>query len=78
MTMKSPSEKAKKSPVRIRFKDLADGCRSIYLDIYFKGKRKYEFLKLYVHPGDDEDTVLANAEAMRIAEEVRRERLAEL
>lgn len=76
--MKSPSEKAKKSPVRIRFKDLADGCRSIYLDIYFKGKRKYEFLKLYVHPGDDEDTVLANAESMRIAEEVRRERLAEL
>ena len=76
--MKSPSEKAKKSPVRIRFKDLANGCRSIYLDIYFKGKRKYEFLKLYVHPGDDEDTVLANAEAMRIAEEVRRERLAEL
>ncbi len=76
--MKSPSEKAKKSPVRIRFKDLADGCRSIYLDIYFKGKRKYEFLKLYVHPGNDEDTVLANAEAMRIAEEVRRERLAEL
>lgn len=76
--MKSPSEKAKKSPVRIRFKDLADGCRSIYLDIYFKGKRKYEFLKLHVHPGDDEDTVLANAEAMRIAEEVRRERLAEL
>lgn len=76
--MKSPSEKAKKSPVRIRFKDLADGCRSIYLDIYFKGKRKYEFLKLYVHPGTDEDTVLANAEAMRIAEEVRRERLAEL
>ena len=76
--MKSPSEKAKKSPVRIRFKVLADGCRSIYLDIYFKGKRKYEFLKLYVHPGNDEDTVLANAEAMRIAEEMRRERLAEL
>lgn len=78
MIMKSPSEKPKKSPVRIRFKDLADGCRSIYLDIYFKGKRKYEFLKLYLHPGNDEDTVLANAEAMRIAEEVRRERLAEL
>lgn len=76
--MPSPSEKAKKSPVRIRFKDLADGCRSIYLDIYFKGKRKYEFLKLYIHPGTDEDTVLANAEAIRMAEDVRRERLAEL
>lgn len=76
--MKSPSEKAKKPPVRIRFKDLADGCRSIYLDIYFKGKRKYEFLKLYIHPGNNEDIVLANAEAMRIAEEVRCERLAAL
>lgn len=76
--MKSPSEKAKKSPVRIRFKDLADGCRSIYLDIYFKGKRKYEFLKLYIHPGTDEEAVLANAEAMRMAEDVRCERLAEL
>lgn len=53
-------------------------CRPIYLDIYFKGKRKYEFLKLYIHPGTDKDTVLANAEAMRMAEDVRRERLAEL
>lgn len=76
--MKSPSEKAKKSPVKIRFKELADGCKSIYLDIYVKGKRKYEFLKLYIHPGDDEETRLANAEAMRMAEDVRNERLAQL
>lgn len=76
--MKSPSDKAKKSPVKIRFKELADGCKSIYLDIYFKGKRKYEFLKLYIHPGNDEETTLANAEAMRMAEEVRAQRLAQL
>lgn len=76
--MKSPSEKAKKSPVKIRFKELADGCKSIYLDIYAKGKRKYEFLKLYIHPGDDEETRLANAEAMRMAEDVRNERLSQL
>lgn len=76
--MKSPSDKPKKSPVKIRYKELADGCKSIYLDIYFKGKRKYEFLKLYIHPGKDEDTVLANAEALRMAEEARLDRLARL
>ncbi len=78
MNMKSPSDKAKKSPVKIRFKELADGCKSIYLDIYVQGKRSYEFLKLYIHPGDDEETALANAEALRMAEEVRQERLARL
>lgn len=76
--MKTSSEKAKKSPIKIRFKELADGCKSIYLDIYFNGKRKYEFLKLYIHPGKDEDTVLANAEAMKMAEEIRLARLQEL
>ena len=78
MTKISPSDKDKKSPVKIRFKSLADGCKSIYLDIYVKGKRRYEFLKLYIHPGDDEDIKLANAEAMRMAEEVRSKRLSEL
>lgn len=78
MNMESPSAKAKKSPVKIRFKELADGCKSIYLDIYVKGKRSYEFLKLYIHPGDDEETALANAEALRMAEDVRLERLTQL
>ena len=78
MAIKSPSDKAKKSPVKIRFKSLADGCKSIYLDIYVKGKRRYEFLKLYIHPGNDEETTLANAEAMRMAEDVRLDRLAQL
>lgn len=34
-------------PVRIRYKDLANGTKSIYLDTYKSGKRSYEFLKLY-------------------------------
>lgn len=37
-----------KQLVRIRFKQLANGEQSIYLDIYKEGKRAYEFLK-----GDD-------------------------
>ena len=32
-------------PVRIRYKDLANGTKSIYLDTYKRGKRSYEFLK---------------------------------
>ena len=47
-----------KEPVRIRFKQLANGNQSIYLDYYtgdvirkenyVGGKRQYEFLKLYL------------------------------
>lgn len=39
-----------KQPVAIRFKELANGNQSIYLDIYDDGKRTYEFLKLYLIP----------------------------
>lgn len=39
-----------KEPVTIRFKELANGNKSIYLDIYMDGKRSYEFLKLYLIP----------------------------
>ena len=39
-----------KEPVRIRSKKLADGSKSIYLDLYVNGNRGYEFLKLYLIP----------------------------
>ena len=42
-----------KEPVRIRFKELQNGNKSIYLDIYRNGKRTYEFLKLYLVPEID-------------------------
>ena len=34
----------------MRFKKLANGSESIYLDIYVDGKRSYEYLKLYILP----------------------------
>lgn len=41
-----------KNPVRLRKKKISGGVESLYLDIYDRGKRKYEFLGLYLHPGD--------------------------
>ncbi|GAB6013196.1 phage integrase SAM-like domain-containing protein [Viscerimonas tarda] len=43
-----PQSKAQKEPVRLREKDLTNGNKSLYLDIYRDGKRTYEFLKLYL------------------------------
>lgn len=49
--MKRIKQKEKiKEPVRIRTKSLANGNKSLYLDTYDKGKRTYEFLRLYLIP----------------------------
>lgn len=39
-----------KEPVRLRTKKLANGNLSLYLDTYYRGKRSYEFLRLYLIP----------------------------
>ena len=44
-TKKKTSTPKVKQLVRIRYKELANGERSIYLDLYKDGKRAYEFLK---------------------------------
>ena len=58
-----------KEPVTIRFKQLANGNQSIYLDIYKNGIRKYEFLKLYLIPENkgDEAARVQNANTMQAA-----------
>ena len=67
-----------KEPVTIRFKQLANGSKSIYLDGCRNGKREREFLKLYIKPertaADKED----NKETMRLANAVKSQRIVEL
>jgi len=65
-------------PVRIRYKDLANGTKSIYLDTYKSGKRSYEFLKLYLLPEDDDKAKAVNAETLQKAEAIKNQRVKEI
>lgn len=67
-----------KEPVKIRFRELADGTKSIYLDIYKEGMRRYEFLKLYLHPGRSEAIRKRNAATLAAAESIKSQRVIEL
>lgn len=57
--------------VTLRTKPLSNGSKSIYLDIYENGKRKYEYLRLYLIPELDERAKRINANALKKAEEIK-------
>lgn len=67
-----------KEPVTIRFKELAKGSKSIYLDIYRDGVRSYEFLKLYIIPEKSAEDKNANAVAMDAANAIKAQRIKEI
>jgi len=60
--------------VKLRKKKLADGTTSLYLDVYVKGNRHYEFLNLYISPKDK----LTNKDTLQLAENVRSKRQLEI
>ena len=52
--MARPKKQIKvKEPVRLRFDKLKNGNQSIYLDIYYNGRRTVQYLKLYLVPETD-------------------------
>ena len=77
--MARPKKQIKlKEPVRLREKLLNDGNRSLYLDIYHKGIRKYEFLKLYLVPELTPLDKEHNRETIKLAEQVKAERVLQI
>lgn len=69
MVRKKKQLKAKE-PVKLRFKTLANGNQSIYLDIYSDGRRRYEFLKLYIIPEITEADKIKNANTLQDAQAI--------
>lgn len=54
-------------PVRLKSKPLVDGRRSLYLAIYWNGRRAYHFLKLYLLPETDAEARTYNAMMLKTA-----------
>ena len=77
MTKKKKEIKVKE-PVRIREKVLGDGTISLYLDMYHKGNRKKEGLKLYIIPETTPAAKLQNINTRKLAEQVKAQRILDI
>ena len=71
--VKKPAEV--KEPVRLRMKELVNGNKSLYLDIYRNGKRSYEYLKLYIIPEIDHNARRQNQATMAAANAIKSKRI---
>lgn len=67
-----------KEPIRLRMKDLSNGNKSLYLDIYRDGKRSYEYLKMYIVPETDEYSRRQNQATLVAANKIKADRIIEL
>ena len=67
-----------KEPVRIREKILGDGTISLYLDMYYRGNRKKEGLKLYIVPGNTPEIKHRNSNARKLAEQIKAQRILDI
>ncbi|OUP22801.1 recombinase [Parabacteroides distasonis] len=72
------NEMKAKEPVKLRFKKLSNANQSIYLDIYYKGKRYYEFLKLYLTPERFPEDRDKNRITLRLANSIKAQRIIDL
>jgi integrase len=78
MSNKSKTKHKAKEPVKLRFKPLINGNKSIYLDIYQDGNREYEFLKLYLVPERTPIDKHTNKEILQLAETIKAQKIIDL
>jgi integrase len=78
MARKTKSTPKTKEPIRLRQKPLANGNKSLYLDMYHNGKRVYCFLKLYLIPETDKAAKTANENTLRAANAIKAQKIIEL
>lgn len=67
-----------KEPVRIREKVLNDGTISLYLDMYYRGNRKKEGLKLYIIPETSPAAKQQNRNTRSLAEQIKAQRILDI
>lgn len=70
--------KGAKEPVKLRLKQLANGNKSFYLDIYSNGKRKYEFLGQYLIPERTPLDKVQNRQTVNLVNQIKAQRILEL
>lgn len=75
---KTKKEIKVKEPVRIREKVLDGGTISLYLDMYHKGNRKKEGLKLYIIPETSPAAKLQNKNTRKLAEQIKAQRILDI
>ncbi len=76
--VKAKKQKRMKEPIRLRMKDLANGNKSLYLDIYKDGERYYEYLKMYLVPETDEMTKRQNEVTWNAANTIKAKRIIDM
>ena len=64
-----------KEPVRIRFKELANGNKSVYLSINVNGRRTYDYLRLYLIPEVDAAAKEQNKQTMQAVYAIKAQRI---
>lgn len=67
-----------KEPVRIREKSLNDGNVSLYLDMYYRGARGKEGLKLYLIPEVNAAARQQNENTRKLAEQIKAQRILDI
>ncbi|HEX5168652.1 MAG TPA: site-specific integrase [Cyclobacteriaceae bacterium] len=72
------NEVKKKEPVKLRQRELANGNYTLYLDIYWKGQREYDYLNLYVKKSNKASDNEQNRQTLLLADQIRARRIIDL